>query len=94
MRQLEPANSDAYNGIATGLFLNKDYKLCEEILLEGFERFPENLNLVHNLGKLYYMMRRYELSVHYFELVLRLDPEYKNVGTLLEKARSRLGTLA
>lgn len=89
LNELEPSNVDAYNGMATALFLREDYEKCEKVLLEGFKLHPKNVNLAFNLGNLYYRTKQYGLAVHYLEITLEIDPTYRNTQNLRDKALER-----
>lgn len=90
MIKLEPSNIDAYNGAATGHFQQKNYQRCEEILLVGHERFPDNINLIFNLGNLYVRLKKPEKALPYLKRTLELDPEYRNAKNLLQKTLEKL----
>lgn len=90
VRQLEPTNIDAYNGLATGYFVQEDFDRCEEVLLEGVKLFPWHTHLVYNLGNLYFRKNKNKLAVHYLQLTLELTPGYLNTDSLLKKAIKRL----
>ena len=90
VKQLEPTNADAYNGLATGYFVHEQFDKCEEVLLEGVKLFPKHTHLAYNLGNLYFRKRRNKLAVHYLQLTLELTPGYLNTESLLNKAIKRL----
>ncbi|CAI8032097.1 Protein O-mannosyl-transferase TMTC3 [Geodia barretti] len=85
VREYEPSNQDCYNGLATALFIAKDYDKSEEVLTAGYKLFPKNINIIFNLGNLYLRMDRREQSLHFLQLTMELDPNYRNVKTLIEQ---------
>ena len=90
VRELDPNSTEAYNGIATAHFFDKDYEKCEQVLLEGFKLFPNDINILYNLGNLYLRMRKNDLARHYLELTMEQNPDYSNTRTLLNTALERL----
>ena len=90
MRELDPNSSEAYNGIATAHFFHKDYEKCEQVLLEGYRLFPQDINILHNLGNLYLRTKKNDLARHYLELTMELNPDYRNTRTLHNTVLDRL----
>ena len=88
--QLDPSNTDAYSGLATALFITEDYQRCEEVLATGYKRFPENVNIVFNLGNLYVRQGKHELALPYLERTVELAPDYRNAKSMLEKTLTKL----
>ena len=84
VREQEPTNEDSYNAIAAALFQVKNYEKCEEVLTAGLKLHPNNLNLLYNLGNLYLKTNKPDLSLHYFQLTMDIDPDYMNVRKLVE----------
>ena len=92
VRAMEPTNQNYYSAVATALFLAEDYEKCEQVLTTGLKLFPKNIHLLYNLGNLYLKTDRPELSLHYLKLTMELDPNFRNVKTLIEKKFKKFST--
>ena len=90
MIQLEPDNKDAYNGLATALFMENEYILSLEVLTTAIARFPQHVHTTYNLGNVYYKLGQFEEAVSYLRQVTELHTDYLNTESLLEKALKRL----
>jgi Flp pilus assembly protein TadD len=64
-----------YSFLATLYQDKKDLKSAEGILKKGLEQSPQNIDLLYQLGVFYETTGRFEESIRYMEMVLKLEPD-------------------
>lgn len=69
---------DNYLQLATYLTTLKDYDQAEELLKKACHQFPDNLDLMYNLGVLYYEIEAFPLAEQQFQKLLKLQADTEN----------------
>ncbi|MBT3382727.1 MAG: tetratricopeptide repeat protein [Prolixibacteraceae bacterium] len=95
VRYFREAARHGYNGATTYLWLSRAYEQkkdtinASESLKQGFEKYPENNELLSNMIQLYLNMDRKEEAMHFLELAISREPDkavyYLAMGNLLDK---------
>ena len=99
-KKLEDAGMLWWFGLSAGQFVNSINSQGYEFLSESkFEEalklfelntmvVPEYWNTWDSLAECYYRMKQYDLSIHYYEKSLELNPDNTNAVGMLEKIKS------
>ncbi|MEJ5173528.1 MAG: tetratricopeptide repeat protein [Hydrogenothermaceae bacterium] len=66
---------ESYNALALAYQFSGEYRKAEDIFKEGLSRFPDNPELLTNLGVLYAMTSREKEAISYLEKAI-LNPTY------------------
>ncbi|MCX7760743.1 MAG: tetratricopeptide repeat protein [Hydrogenothermaceae bacterium] len=79
---------ESYNALALAYQFSGEYKKAEEIFKEGLSRYPDNPELLTNLGVLYAMTSREKEAISYLEKAIsnptysKKDRAYYNLGLI------------
>jgi tetratricopeptide (TPR) repeat protein len=77
---------------------NKGYEVLfagnPEIALELFKAntmlFPDNFNVWDSLAECYYNLKKYDLSLEYYEKSIELNPENDNGKQMIERVKAAM----
>lgn len=69
---------DNYLQLATYLTTLKDYDQAEELLKKALHQFPDNLDLMYNLGVLYYEIEAFPLAEQQFQKLVKQKADTEN----------------
>lgn len=78
--------ADLHMQIATSHIKNGNYPLALKELLLAEEQDPKNARVQANLGLVYFMRERYELSEKHYKNALKLDPEFTEAKNSLARS--------
>ena len=90
---MENTQSIDYIKQAFELKESKNYKHAIEMLYKVLEIENDNLEILSQIGELYFLMNNYTRAVQYFEKVLQIDSSHVNSLKYMRIIKERLGDL-
>jgi len=75
---------------ATQELKNKNDEIALKILLEAEEYFPENPNILNNIGSIYLLLKEYKNAFDYFIRAMKFDPNNQKIRKNVLIARKKL----
>ena len=80
-------DSEIMNVLALTFFELKEYENARNLALKLAEKFPDNINIMLLLAKIYIEMADAKNSVEYLEKILKIFPEQPEAKELYEKIK-------
>ncbi|MEO0226228.1 MAG: tetratricopeptide repeat protein, partial [candidate division WOR-3 bacterium] len=87
---IQPRSLRAINDGAVAYYQKKNFTRAIDLLIQGVEYFPDNIDLLYNLGIMYYEKGEKVNALAAWQKIIKIDPTNKRISELIEKTEKEL----